>query len=614
MKKIEGYPITVSKLLNNTKYTIDFYQREYRWGEQQISDLLSDLESAFFNNYEEGDNRVKVESYGYYFLGSIVKTIKEGKNYIVDGQQRLTTLTLLLIFLRNLQKEQNRTEDNSVNIDLMILSSIYGRKSFNIEDPEDPDRNNCMDALFNDNEFDINGTSESIQNIVKCYNYIKLIFSEALQDVALPHFIEWLSHKVQLIEIVTSTDDDAYFIFETMNDRGLSLTPVEMLKGYLLANIEITSDQQEMNLLWKKWILKLKDIEKEEDSNFIKAWFRAKYANSIREAKKGAIKKDFGKIGSEFHKWFREQEERIRGEKSVKDFISHEFDKFAKYYFLIRKASKVFTPGYEYIYYNAVNNFTLQYPLILAPLKTEDDEDTIFKKIRLVSGYIDIFIARRVVNYRTLRYSSILYTIFNLIKEIRNLDVKSLANKLTESINKMDESFDAVMKFKLRRGNKRFVKPLLARMTYHIEKKSMKESNYENYISREIKKPFEIEHIWGNNYDQHKDEFLSEDEFLDYRQNFGNLILIPRGFNQSLGADTYENKVKAYFGQNLLAQSLNHLCYKNNPSFLSFIKDSKLLFQPHLEFKKEDLDKRQELYRGICEKIWDPIRFNESIS
>ena len=54
---------------------------------------------------------------------------------------------------------------------------------------------------------------------------------------ALPYFVDWLIENVHLVEITAHSDDDAYTIFETMNDRGLSLTATDMLKGYLLANI-----------------------------------------------------------------------------------------------------------------------------------------------------------------------------------------------------------------------------------------------------------------------------------------------------------------------------------------------------------------------------------------
>ncbi len=52
------------------------------------------------------------------------------------------------------------------------------------------------------------------------------------------YFIDWLLENVHLVEITAYSDDDAYTIFETMNDRGLSLSPTDMLKGYLLANID----------------------------------------------------------------------------------------------------------------------------------------------------------------------------------------------------------------------------------------------------------------------------------------------------------------------------------------------------------------------------------------
>ena len=62
-------------------------------------------------------------------------------------------------------------------------------------------------------------------------------FPTALRGAALPYFVDWLIENVHLVEITAYSDGDAYTIFETMNDRGLSLTPADMLKGYLLANI-----------------------------------------------------------------------------------------------------------------------------------------------------------------------------------------------------------------------------------------------------------------------------------------------------------------------------------------------------------------------------------------
>ncbi len=147
-----------------------------------------------------------------------------------------------------------------------------------------------------------------------------------------------------------------------------------------------------------------------------------------------------------------------------------------------------------------------------------------------------------------------------------------------------------------------------------ISKQSGVASSFYTYVSREEKKPFEIEHIWADQYERHTDEFATEEEFAQYRNRIGGLLLLPRGFNQSFGAAPYEKKVKAYFGQNLLAKSLNEQCYQNNPSFLAYIKHCGLCFKAYPnEFKKANLDARQDLYQRICEEIWSPSRFDSEL-
>lgn len=612
MSRIEAGSKTVRGLLSGVKYTIGYFQREYKWERRHIEELLYDLETKFLSSYDEKHEHSQVQYYPNYFLGSIVLSDNGGQNSIIDGQQRLTSLTLLLIYLHNLQQE--RAE--KVDVHNLIFSTRYCEKSFNINVPE---RTTCLEALYNGEDFDTTDQPESVRNIVERYRDIGDIFSNDLKGHALPYFIDWLIENVDLVEIKTHSTDDAYTIFETMNDRGLSLSPTEMLKGYLLSNIDDPDERAADNDFWKDRILELVEIGveigKTEEVDFFKAWLRAKYANSIRDRKKGTSNEDFEKIGTEFHKWVRDEKGRIGLKESAdfRDFIKNKFAQFSKHYIRVRKAAQTFTPGLEYVFYNARNNFTLQYPLVLAPLRPEDDQETVNRKIRLVSGYIDIFIARRVVNFRTLGYSSIVYTMFQLMKKIRDLDVTELVEVLRAEVAEMPETFEGVKDFYLHQQNQRRMHHLLARMTYHIEQQSGTESSFETYISREIKKPFEIEHVWANKYERHTDEFTTEEEFAQYRNRFGGLLLLPRGFNQSLGADTYKEKVKAYFGQNLLAKSLNEQCYQNNPSFISYVNQSGLPFRPHHEFRKVDIDARQELYRKICEEIWSPSRFDREL-
>ncbi len=113
MKEIRGDAKTIRELLSGNKYAIDYYQREYKWQTKQLQELLQDLVGKFFNDFEPSHERQAVENYGHYFLGSIIISQKESKKFIIDGQQRLTTLSLLLIFLHNLQK--TRLEQGKLN-------------------------------------------------------------------------------------------------------------------------------------------------------------------------------------------------------------------------------------------------------------------------------------------------------------------------------------------------------------------------------------------------------------------------------------------------------------------------------------------------------------------
>jgi uncharacterized protein with ParB-like and HNH nuclease domain len=92
-REIDGDGRTVRQLLANRKYSIDYYQREYKWQRKQVAELLEDLAAKFLDTYEAGHERSAVADYGHYFLGSIVISDKDGQKFIIDGQQRLTTLT-----------------------------------------------------------------------------------------------------------------------------------------------------------------------------------------------------------------------------------------------------------------------------------------------------------------------------------------------------------------------------------------------------------------------------------------------------------------------------------------------------------------------------------------
>ena len=400
-----------------------------------------------------------------------------------------------------------------------------------------------------------------IANIMARYADLEDLFPDDLNGSVLPYFVDWLVENVHLVEITVYSDGDAYTIFETMNDRGLSLTPADMLKGYLLANIADTDKRTRASHVWKERVQALMEIGKDEDADGVKSWLRSEYAQSIRERKRGAEPRDFDLIGTEFHRWVRDHEEDLGLTASAEfaRFLERDFAFYSRWYERMRRAAQTLTNGLECVYFNAQHNFTLQYPLLLAPLRVEDEEVKARHKIRIVAGYLDILIYRRIWNWRAIDYSTMQYAMFLIMRDIRGMDALELASTLRERLEADEETFEPNnrnARFGLHGMNGPQIYRLLARMTDYVETRAGMASRYAEYAQRG-RKGYDIEHIWADHPERHTDEFTHPSEFQEYRNRIGGLLLLPKSFNASYGDLPYKEKREHYIGQNLLARSLH---------------------------------------------------------
>jgi uncharacterized protein with ParB-like and HNH nuclease domain len=611
MGKITADSRTVSELLDN-RYEVDYYQREYRWEERQIAELLDDLIAKFQDSYEPGDEREAVRGYEKYFLGSVVIAERETARFIVDGQQRLTTLTLVLV-------ELHRRQGERTDLPSRIFSQQYGKERFNIAVPE---RDRVMRAIYYDEAYDPAAEGDpSARNIWDRYQELGslLMISEKQVDGSEPiaHFTDWLLHNVVLVEIVATDEEDAYTIFETMNDRGLSLSEAEMLKGYLLSRISDDGKRHEANELWRARLLELIERSKDDELDFFKAWLRARSAETIRERKKGSVNQDFDHIGSGFHKWVREAAPRL-GLNSSSDFerfVFEDFDRYSKHYLRARGWGQALQEPFEAVFFNSQNNFTLQYPLLLAPVEADDRADVANRKMRMVATFLDIYIARRVINNRTLTYSATVYTMFGLMKGLRaTTGLADLRQYLEARLDAMEEQFDdaAFAEFRRHQQNQRFVFNLLARMTYFVERAAAKPTSFEKYLDRSAKNRYDVEHIWPDTLDayveRYPDRFKTREQAQHFRDRLGGLVLLPEKVNRSLQAKPFIEKRDSYLADNLLAGSLHPAAYGNNPGFTSWFAAAGLDFVPSEDFTPEALEARQLLYMGLCRLIWSRDR------
>ena len=268
----KAFPVEV---IFKDRYEVDFYQREYVWEHKQIEDLISDLTNEFLKNWKPGDTTQDTLRYAPYFMGEIVLAEKESGTFaVIDGQQRLTSFMLLMIFLR--QRFGSVPGFPSSDLSNLIYANVRGDAVFKLDIPE---RRECMLSLFNDGAYTLKSNdSISVRNLVERYQDIGNCWDDDINESNVNHFAYWLMGNITFSKVWTDSDELAYVIFETMNDRGLSLTQIEMLRSYLLSNIR-PQDRNTAIKLYDDAIQSLMAVNTSAKSKlefeFFKMYFRA---------------------------------------------------------------------------------------------------------------------------------------------------------------------------------------------------------------------------------------------------------------------------------------------------------------------------------------------------
>lgn len=587
--KSEVYPIEV---LFIEKYDVDFYQREYVWEKKQIEDMVEDLTIEFLKNWNQGDALTKVKEYSPYYMGEVVLSENGGtRSAIIDGQQRITTITLLLIYLK---RRFGDVSGFPAAVDTLIASDHYGERLFNLDIKE---RRECMESLYKTGEYSVKSSDTvSVKNLVDRYNDIDECWRDEINENNIVSFMYWLKEKVMFSKVWTNSDDFAYVIFETMNDRGLSLTQVEMLRSYLLANIvedKRESIMKEFDGITKRLASINLSSKSKAEFEFFKIYFRSHYAENLSQSKNASS--DFVKIGKEFHRWVRDQEKTL-GLNTSDDYIEfvHRIIYFANIYIHIMELIESRNVAdYLYLIVNSDYGFTLQPALIIASVAYNDDDQVVAEKIKIVSKYLSKVLSWRVWNHWLTSQNKMEAYIYELCKQIRNMSIEELRSHL-ENYHMDDSSLEGNSPH-LNQQNKAKLRVLLALITEIVARGS----GTSDYMLN--KKEIEVEHIWADHFEQHTDEFDNEIDFAMMRNSIGDLLVLPKSFNASYNDSPYDVKVKQYFSQNVLAQTLNHQKYKSNPGFIKYMTDNNLPFKSYDVFNKDAINERTDLYRSILE-------------
>ncbi|MFE3609670.1 GmrSD restriction endonuclease domain-containing protein [Streptomyces goshikiensis] len=601
---VQGRDHTVRELFGK-QYVLEYYQREYTWERRHVVELVNDLATAFLRDWQTDHDRLRYVNYRPYFLGPFVCHPTGVKKNLVDGQQRFTTLHLLLIHIERLLIEQGDV-DTANMVGGLIRRYAGGQHHYTIDVEE---RRECLEALRAGRDYDPTGTTVSVQNLWHRAQDISGALPEALRDECLPIFADWLADRVSFVEISAADRDLGWEIFETMNDRGARLTSLDLLKSFLLSRAG--REQAQLDVVWRKMLSDLSEFDdRQVPTDFFETLLLARYA--------AADGSESEEISRAFHEWVRKSPDRVglkfQGQDYC-DFVRNVVVPSSGQYCQLLKAAKSRKLGLEEVFYNAANGIDAQYLLIMAAVREDDAQNDFQQKAKLLASYLDlVYIIRTVNNDGAVQSQDFLTEVYRLIPVVREASSVEELRKLLGREAAALPSFSAVRKLSLH-NNRRQIRYLLARITAFVEAECGRPDLADAYIGRGIdglETPWEIEHIWANKYSLHiQTGVANERDFQAARNRVGALLLLDKSDNASFGADRYVDKLPIYFSQNLLAASLNPACYKRKPKFRKFREKYGLedLLSPFPgNFDTHAIDSRAELYQRLSELIWDSER------
>lgn len=604
----------LDQTFSNTVYYIDFYQREYKWTKEPVQRLLDDVFYQFAETYDQhkalAPSKVHINArYPWYYLNTYVTNTVEGRVFVVDGQQRLTTLTLILLKLLSQAKTFGSKTDRWLESKITGYSgteNLFWMCHVNhlqvlqgLLDGKDPA---TIDA----------STGVTAVNMLNNYKVISAELDARLTDV---HVFETFVYYflLRLVLINLSVDSQHVpMVFEVINDRGVRLRPHEILKGKLLGQIDkLELDTGKYNALWEDRIRGVNAFEEDEIDAFFRYWLKAKYS-------------DTRKLGQRFDRDYHREMFKSdlnaslgldHSPVAVKAFLKGPFRYYTDLYVRIWRATKSEVTGHEAVFYNSLNEQDSQFMLVLSACAVDDPAEV--EKIRAVAEGLDrMFTLLQLQGvYDSNAFATRLFVLSAELREcppeaIAGLFQKHLLAEITERRGvEAKEAFSYALfrNMSVDRLNTRFARYVFARVESLLAsgmKVGMKQPLRDLVTLRGWVNGFHIEHILARNEDNRALFGNDQERFDQERNRLGAVLLLKGKDNQSSNNETYEKKLKTYANTLLWNETLRHDTYKSKLDFGAFMDRHKLPFKALDTFGPDEIEERQKLLFEVCKLIW----------
>jgi hypothetical protein len=613
----------INQLFSTTNYHIDFYQREYKWTDEEVKTLINDIFYQFEQSYTQHSSLDASEQnvtakYSWYYLNTYITNKTNGRIFVVDGQQRLTTLTLILIALyRVCAPDGLDSPDLRDWLKAKIAGvGIGGKRQFWMAHEK---RDALMQALFSGDTPTENMISDGItaRHMIDNYALIQKDLSTRLPSRhKLDTFIYYFLCMVVIINLDVA-QTDVPMVFEVINDRGIRLQSYEILKGKLLGEI----DKAEVDQYADIWDGSLRDLQitsEGEVDYFFRTYLRAQFSET---RKQGEI------FNGPYHRTIFDSTcdslLHLKGNaQGIKLFLKGQFRYYAQLFLKIRRLSEdPDSPIPECYYISGLNQMDGHIMLALAACGVDDKSED--ARIRAVAKAFDRAYVMLQLNraYDSNQFQEMLYTLHPLLRGCPTEEIEPrIDSKVVAEINGRRNtnvsnllSYGQFKQVGYGDYNSRFLRYFLARIEAFIVdglQWGLHDSLY-NYVRGTGKSnSYHIDHILARNNESRElfkkaDGALDEELFENQRNRFGGLLLLKGQDNSSSGNESYVNKLRTYTSSApYLAQTLVPDFYKSNSAMNTFIEHSGLQFSAASQFTLDTLEQRSELLYDITKKVW----------
>ena len=238
---------TLRTLLEGTKqFQIPLFQRRYSWEKKNWNTLWDDLMSIYNGEVEDG-----------YFMGTIVTQSTPGTAdgispfIVIDGQQRLTTLTLLLVVLRNQFKTQGNDEAAAEIDEQYLINKFKKDEDYYKILPTQTDKE-IYKSVVGSSDFKIESKSlDSSCNIYQAFVFLNEKVQSDKNNIDSEKLKQIILNKLLLVNITSDDKDNPYLIFESLNNKGLDLTQSDLIRNYIF--MQFPSEERE-EIYQNEWL------------------------------------------------------------------------------------------------------------------------------------------------------------------------------------------------------------------------------------------------------------------------------------------------------------------------------------------------------------------------